>query len=83
MEIPNIPGLLGSLEEHIPGWYFDVQDTSFFLAREAIVATGETKVMMLWREKLFAFLWRNAARAAEYYSLPPNRVVEMGSQITM
>jgi KUP system potassium uptake protein len=39
--------------------------------------------MALWREKLFAFLGRNAAQAAEYYSLPPNRVVEMGGQINI
>jgi KUP system potassium uptake protein len=51
------------------------------LARDTIRATGESKVMALWREKLFAFLGRNAAQAAEYYSLPPNRVVEMGGQI--
>jgi KUP system potassium uptake protein len=39
--------------------------------------------MPLWREKLFAFLARNAAQAAEYYSLPENRVVEMGGQINL
>ncbi|WP_408259436.1 KUP/HAK/KT family potassium transporter [Paraburkholderia xenovorans] len=42
------------------------------------MATGASKAMPLWREKPFAFLARNAAQAGEYYSLPANRVVEMG-----
>jgi KUP system potassium uptake protein len=48
-----------------------------------VLATGESKAMALWREKLFAFLGRNAAQAAEYYSLPANRVVELGGQINL
>jgi len=83
MEIPDVPALLSLVQKQIPGWTYDVGDTSFFLARDTIRATGESKVMALWREKLFAFLGRNAAQAAEYYSLPPNRVVEMGGQINI
>ncbi|MGI4858213.1 MAG: potassium transporter Kup [Janthinobacterium lividum] len=83
MEIPNVPALLRLIEKDIPGWQYEVEDTSFFLARDTIIATGETKAMALWRDKLFAFLGRNAARASEYYSLPPNRVVELGGQINI
>ena len=83
MEIPDVPALLKVIEKQIPGWTYDAADTSFFLARDTIRATGESKTMALWRDKLFAFLGRNAAQAAEYYSLPPNRVVEMGGQINI
>jgi KUP system potassium uptake protein len=83
MEIPDVPALLLLIQKQIPGWTYDAADTSFFLARDTIRATGESKAMALWRDKLFAFLGRNAAQAAEYYSLPPNRVVEMGGQINL
>jgi KUP system potassium uptake protein len=46
-----------------------------------MMSTGTSKAMPLWREKLFAFLARNAAQATEYYSLPANLVVEMGGQM--
>lgn len=83
MEIPNIPNVLRLLERRIPGWHYDPADVSFFLGRDTIVATGKSHVMSLWRERLFAFLARNAAQAAEYFSLPPNRVVEMGGQVNL
>jgi KUP system potassium uptake protein len=37
--------------------------------------------MMIWREKLFALMSRNASSATAYFCLPPNRVVELGSQV--
>jgi KUP system potassium uptake protein len=83
MEIPNIPAILELIEKHIPDWQYEPGSTSFFLARNTIVVTGENKFMPVWREKLFALLARNAAPAAEYYSLPANRVVEMGGQINI
>lgn len=83
MEIPGVPPLLSLMQNRYPGWTYDVGDTSFFLARDTIRATGESKVMALWREKLFAFLGRNAAQVAEYYSLSPNRVLERGGQINI
>jgi KUP system potassium uptake protein len=83
MDTPDVPALLVLIQKQIPGWTYDPSDTSFFLARDTIRATGETKAMALWRDKLFAFLGRNAAQAAEYYSLPPNRVVELGGQINI
>jgi KUP system potassium uptake protein len=83
MEIPDVPALLSRVQNQISGWTYDVGDASFILARDTILATGEIKVMSLWREKLFAFLGRNAAQAAEYYSLPPNRVVKFSPLVTM
>jgi KUP system potassium uptake protein len=83
MEIPNVPAVLLLVAKAIPDWEYEPADTSFFLARDTVLATGESKEMALWREKLFAFLGRNAAQAAEYYSLPANRVVELGGQINL
>lgn len=68
----------GRLSKRQPGRF-----ASFCLAQDTIMATGASKAMPLWREKLFAFLARNAAQAGEYYSLPANRVVEMGGQINL
>ena len=83
MEIPNVPSLLELAQKQIPGWTYETADTSFFLARDTVVVTGKSESMPLWRERLFAFLAKNAAHAAEYYSLPANRVVEVGSQINI
>ena len=83
MEIPNIPAVLRLLEKRLPDWHYEATDVSFFLGRDTIVATGKSHAMSLWRERLFAFLARNAAQAAEYFSLPPNRVVEMGGQVNL
>ena len=83
MEIPNVPAVLALVSKRIPNWHYDPVDVSFFLGRDTVVATGKSHAMPLWRERLFAFLARNAAQAAEYFSLPPNRVVEMGGQINL
>ncbi|WP_443678648.1 KUP/HAK/KT family potassium transporter, partial [Paraburkholderia unamae] len=54
-----------------------------FLARDTVVATAESCLMPPWRERLFAFLTKNSAHTIEYYSLPANRVIEMGGQISI
>jgi KUP system potassium uptake protein len=57
-----------------------MMQTSFFLSRQTLIAS-KTPGMALWREKLFAWMLRNAATAMEFFKLPTNRVVELGSQI--
>jgi len=59
---------------------FEMMKTSFFLSRQTLIAS-EKPGMALWREKLFAWMLRNAASAMEFFRLPSNRVVELGSQI--
>jgi KUP system potassium uptake protein len=54
--------------------------TSFFLSRETVVPTVRAG-MALWRERLFATMARNAGSAAAYFRLPPNRVIELGTQV--
>jgi len=57
-------------------------DTSFFLGRETLVPKVGG-AMALWRERLFVTMYRNAGSVAAYFNLPPNRVVELGSQIVL
>ena len=55
-------------------------DTSYFLSRQTLVAASRPG-MALWREKLFAWMVRNAESAMVFFKLPTNRVVELGSQV--
>ncbi len=59
---------------------FRSMETSFFLGRQTLIH-GDRPGMTLWREKLFAWMLRNAMSAMEFFKLPTNRVVELGSQI--
>jgi KUP system potassium uptake protein len=79
MEDPNIPKALEGVS--IPGLAISPADTTFFLGRETLLASKRIEGMALWREKLFATMSRNATSATAYFCLPPNRVVELGSQI--
>jgi KUP system potassium uptake protein len=63
------------------GGGFDMMSTSFFLGRQKLIATREEPGMMLWREKLFAWMMKNSESAMEFFKLPTNRVVELGSQL--
>jgi KUP system potassium uptake protein len=57
-----------------------VMQTSFFLGRQTLIPSSRPG-MALWREKLFALMVRNAESAMDFFKLPPNRVVELGSQV--
>ncbi|MCA1196907.1 potassium transporter Kup [Sphingomonas sp. R647] len=62
------------------GGAFNMMDTSFFLSRQTLLPS-ESPGMRIWREKLFAWMLRNAESAMEFFRLPTNRVVELGSQV--
>ncbi|HEY4374528.1 MAG TPA: potassium transporter Kup [Burkholderiales bacterium] len=62
------------------GLEFEPMLTSYFLSRDAIIPT-DLPGMALWREHLFAWMVRNATRATDFFKVPPNRVVELGSQV--
>ncbi|MFB6099126.1 MAG: potassium transporter Kup [Salinibacter sp.] len=79
-EDPNVPAFLRQCE--IEGEGFDLDDTTFFLGRETLLAT-EKPGMALWRERLFAWMSQNAQRAAEYFHIPSDRVVEIGTQVEL
>ncbi|HEX8670139.1 MAG TPA: KUP/HAK/KT family potassium transporter [Allosphingosinicella sp.] len=77
MEDSDIPAAL----ETIPcGAQMRMMETSFFLNRQTLLPSRR-RAMAVWREKLFAWMLRNAEGAMEFFKLPPNRVVELGSQV--
>jgi KUP system potassium uptake protein len=63
------------------GLEFDPMDTSFFLSREKVVPIEGKGGMALWRERLFAAMARNAGSVTDYFNIPPNRVVELGTRV--
>ncbi|HJW10480.1 MAG TPA: potassium transporter Kup [Albitalea sp.] len=75
---PDVPEALSLLSGR--GIELEPMTTSYFLSRETVVPTRGAG-MALWREKLFANLHRNAASVADFLSLPPNRVVELGAKV--
>lgn len=77
---PDIPHAMDRCAEQ--GLVFDIMQTSFFLGRETIVPHHKP-AMPLWREWLFAWMFRNAGSATEYFKIPTNRVVELGTQIEL
>jgi KUP system potassium uptake protein len=79
MEEINVPAALSRAEDCGPPC--KMMDTSFFLARQTLIASARTPGMAVWREKLFAWMLRNAESAMEFFKLPTNRVVELGSQV--
>jgi len=62
------------------GSRFNMMRTSFFLGRQKLIASGDRPGMALWRERLFAWMLKNSESAMEYFKLPTNRVIELGSQ---
>jgi KUP system potassium uptake protein len=78
-EDPNIPLALSKCEKR--GLPFDLMDTTFFLSRENVVADKRRPGMVLWRDRLFAFMSRNALPATAFFQIPGNRLIELGTQV--
>ncbi|WP_133364947.1 potassium transporter Kup [Qipengyuania sediminis] len=78
LEETDIPAALEGSQ--MCGGKFEMMQTSFFLSRQTLLASKKPG-MALWREKLFAWMLRNAATAMAFFKLPTNRVVELGSQV--
>ncbi|MCF7695679.1 potassium transporter Kup [Mycetohabitans rhizoxinica] len=78
-ETPDLNGVLKLLEQQ-ENMSFDLMDTSFFLARETVVPT-QLPGMSVWRERIFAWMHQNAAKPTDFFSIPANRVVELGTKI--
>ena len=78
LEETDVPGALARVT--MCGAPFEMMKTSFFLSRQTLIASANPG-MAIWREKLFSWMLRNAASAMEFFRLPTNRVVELGSQI--
>ena len=80
METPNVPDILEIATEK--GLEIDTFSTTFYVNRETLLSTGKAN-MASWRKGLFAFLSRNAWNVTTYFGIPPNRVVELGSQVEL
>ncbi len=74
-DIPN------DLETYAPSNFeFNPMETSYFLGRETLIPSRRPG-MALWREGLFAWMSRSATSAMDFFKLPPDRVVEVGTQV--
>ena len=80
MEQPNVPKALGLCRKQ--GLKFDIMSTSFFLGRRSVVPSAAAG-MPLWQDRIFIFLMRNAANPTDFFRIPPGRVVELGTQVSV
>jgi KUP system potassium uptake protein len=78
MDEINVPSALADVKGI--GTQCKMMDTSFFLARQTLLPSARPG-MAVWRERLFAWMLRNAESAMEFFKLPTNRVIELGSQV--
>jgi KUP system potassium uptake protein len=79
MEEVDIPRDLAAIKTC--GEPFNMMSTSFFLGRQKLIPSKKVPGMALWREKLFAWMLKSSESAMEFFRLPTNRVVELGSQL--
>lgn len=78
METPNVPEIIENAKEQ--GLKVDLRDITYYLGRESLIISNKSE-MMKWRKTIFAFMSRNALPATSYFSIPANKVVELGIQI--
>ena len=64
------------------GLKFDVMTTSFFLGRRTL-KPSPTSGMPRWQDKLYIALSKQAATATDFFSIPSDRVVELGAQVSV
>ena len=80
MDRPDVPAALEWCTEQ--GLGLDPMQTSYFLGRAKLMATPGGP-MSFWQERIFMAMYRNAGTAADHFQLPPNRVVELGAQVSL
>jgi KUP system potassium uptake protein len=79
-EDPDVPELLEAVGKE--GFEFDMMETSFFVSRETLIASVAPG-MALWRERLFVSMSKMAVKATDFFHIPTNRVVELGTQVEL
>jgi KUP system potassium uptake protein len=80
MQPPDVPAALE--RARYLGLDWRLEDTTYYLAHLTLFTHATSRLgMMVWRDKLFVFLSRNARRATNYFQIPPDRVVEIGIQL--
>ncbi len=80
MESPRIPSALATMRKE--GYKFDIMTTSFFLGRRSLKASPNSG-MPGWQDRLFIALSKQSANATDFFSIPSDRVVELGAQVTI
>ena len=80
MQNPDVPRALKACEAH--GMTFDLMSTTFYLARETVVRAAKSSLTP-WRAQIFRLMSKNATSATDFFKLPANRVVELGTQIAI
>ena len=80
MESPRVPAALAAMRK--AGLKYDIMTTSFFLGRRSIKESPSSE-MPAWQDKLYVALTRQAANATDFFSIPTDRVVELGAQVTI
>lgn len=80
-QTPNVPAALRLCQRG--GLDIDLDQTTYYLGRETLIPRADDAGMALWRERLFAFLERNALRAFAFFRIPPRQVIELGVQVEL
>src|SRR5690606_14129267 len=80
MQTPSVAEIFRRCPEG--GLQLNLYEASFYLGRETLIIS-KRRGMARWRKALFAFLSRNSLPATAYFGIPPNRVVELGTQIEL
>jgi KUP system potassium uptake protein len=81
MEDPDVPGALAMCSGF--GERFDIMETTFYVSRETVVPMLSRKRMAHWRARFFAIMSKNATSATDFFHIPTNRVVELGTQLVI
>ena len=76
---PDLPRDLATCKDE--GLKIDTMDSSFFIGKENLILV-ENAEMPYWRKKIFSSLFRSAETITNQFKLPPNRVIELGAQVT-
>jgi KUP system potassium uptake protein len=80
MDKPDVPAALALCASQ--GLLVDPFATSYFLSRETIVPRGRGR-MAQWRQNLFEAMSRNSGRAVDYFGIPSNAVIELGTRVQL
>lgn len=86
MEEPNIPKALAQARSDDLGFFYEPMSISYFLSRETLLpglGKAKRKDWAYWREQLFAWMAHSSAGSLDFFHLPPNRVVELGTQVEL
>ncbi|MGB5010571.1 MAG: potassium transporter Kup [Candidatus Dechloromonas phosphoritropha] len=81
MEDPDIPAALEQCSRF--GETFDMMETTFYVSRETVIPRIPGRDIAPWRARLFALMSKNATSATDFFKIPTNRVVELGTQLVL